>query len=226
MPQNLIVTVLGRKASGKSTLVSKIIADAPRLIVIDTVGEYGQAQKIVPIHGIIECCDALAACEKRATFRISCRADETEDLLDLLNICYELPNILLVVEETSFFCSPAFLPPEISKLVRYGRHREISQVYVSRRASEIHREITAQSDLIVSFEQREPRDIEYLAITSGQSPRALVAAFQRLPRYRCFVWGDVERAPLAVIECMEGASTQLKIPLDNPPEDEVSLPEQ
>jgi DNA helicase HerA-like ATPase len=190
---NSILSVFGVKGSGKSTLVREIVAEHDRVIAIDTIGEYTDGFRIV--EGLDACLDALDWAEGQERFKLSLRCGDPEDMLDLIGVSYEFPRTLVVVEETSFYCSPSQLPEELSKLVRYGRHREIDQIYVARRPSEIHRDLTAQSDVIVTFRHREPRDLDYLARMSGQD----VSQVASLPDWGIAAWGDPRKMPLAVL---------------------------
>lgn len=191
---NTIISVFGRKGSGKTELVKRSVQEHARVVVLDTLGEY----PFEVVTGFDACLAALEAAEERPRFRLSLRCADLQDMLELAGVVYELTNICLVVEETSFYCSSSALPDELSQLVRYGRHRQIDQFYVSRRPAEIARDLTAQSDLIVSFTQSEPRDLDYLARVAGRD----VSALRTLPRYRVCAWGDLSKAPLAVLEAM------------------------
>lgn len=193
--QNLIVSVFGRKGCGKTTLVKEIVDDSPRVIVFDTLGEY--ARKKDKIFDTFESAAVeLGRVQHERRFRVIIQLVEEEDALAAMRVAYGVPKSLIVVEETSFYCSPSYLPPELAKFVRYGRHREISQVYVSRRPAEIHRDLTAQSDIIVSFQQREPADVDYLKKTMGPVAERL----PHLKKYEIIATGEVRDAPLPILE--------------------------
>jgi len=201
VPHNLVASFFGQKGSGKSTLVREIMLDRERVFFVDTVGEARAADGFEIVFGFEPCVNAMLAAAKRERFRLALRCQHTDDMLKLCTMAYEVPRQLTVVEETSFYCSPSYLPPELSTLIRYGRHREIDQFYVARRPSEIHRDLTANSDLVVSFHQHEPRDVAYLRAIGGPQAEAVRA----LPKYRVLAWGDLERAPLAVISRLDTA---------------------
>lgn len=204
MSQNLVISVFGRKGSGKSTLVMTMLEEFDRVFYFDAMGEADEKRGFTVVHGWQACIDAMMKVRNDKRFKLSLRMDDTEELVRLLDLAYEIPDQCTVVEETSFYCSPSYLPSEISKLVRYGRHRRIDQIYIARRPSEIHRDLTAQSDLIVTFAMHEPRDIAYLAAIAPSKEAA--EAVRKLPKYRVAVWGDVERAPAAVLVQQETPS--------------------
>lgn len=203
--RNLIVSIFGRKGSGKTELSKKIAADFPRVIAVDTVAQYGPEDGFEVYFGRDACAAAIVKAEKRDEFRISLRSDDTEDLLQLFRVIYEVTDILVLVDETPFYASPQKLPTELSLLVRYGRHRRISQVYIAQRPSEIHRSITAQSDIVVTFVQREKRDVAYLMENGAEDIGATEQDIRELPKYKLLAFGDGmgrEDVPVAILAQM------------------------
>ena len=225
MSDNLIICVFGRKGSGKTTLVREIIKENPRVFVIDSLAEYDAGFQVV--HGKRACIEAMRDAgraredlfdlkEERGPFRLSLRVLDVEDNLELIDYAYEFPGTMLVVEETSLYTKSHFLPTEISRLVRYGRHREIDQIYVARRPSEVSRDLTAQADLIVSFQQQEPRDVKYLRDVAGEEAEQV----RNLPKYKTMVFGDLSKMPIAVMRSRHrGAQLSL-----DPVEEEEETP--
>jgi len=159
---NTIGSLFGRKGSGKSTLVGEITRDFRRVIVIDYLGEYDARRGFTVHEGFTASATALVRWNPKPRFALSLRVDEVHHALMLLEIVWEMRNVLLVVEESSWLCTPSNLPQELRRLVRMGRHREISQLYVAQRPAMVHRDVTSQSDWIVSFQQHEARDIHFL----------------------------------------------------------------
>lgn len=192
MADNVIIALFGRKGSGKSELAKKIIREHPRVFVFDTLAEYGKGFKVH--EGKQACIDAMLSVKDSRAYRLSLRVLELEDNLALMELAYEFPRCMVVVEETSLYARPTYLPTEIARLVRYGRHREIDQVYIARRPSEVHRDLTAQADVIVSFEQREPRDVKYLREIAGEEAERV----RSLPKYKVLAFGQLDKVPLAV----------------------------
>lgn len=193
--QNLILTVFGRKGSGKTTLVKKIVAEFPRVLIVDTNGEYDDAVGIV-FHNLDEALEYLTAVSNTndAFSMAYVPLDMPKDGLDFLEVAFTVPGTLVVLDEAHMYCSSSTMPTPVQKLVRLGRHRSISQVYVAQRPASLPRDITAQSDVVVSFQQHEGRDLEYMGKLFGRSAEGL----KTLAPYTVEVFGDVERAPFAV----------------------------
>lgn len=215
MPHNTVTVVLGKKGSGKSTLVGEIIQDEERVWVIDSLAEYGKDRGLEVYTDFESCVEAIQESAGRDRFRLSLRVLSEEENLDLIGLCYEAAGdinergktSMIVVEETSLYVKPNMMPDEIAKIVRYGRHRELDQVYVSRRPAELSRDLTANADVIVTFRTTEPRDLQYLS--SYFSPEEI----ERIKGLRVWdkdsgpeqqapeiaVTGDMSKAPSAVL---------------------------
>lgn len=198
MSANLIVSVFGRKGSGKSTLARQIMAEHRRVVVIDYLGEYGEGQGFTVHEGLEASVHALVRWQGKGRFALSLRVDDKDDALRVLEVAWAMRGYMLVIEEASWLCSPSHLPVELSKFVRMGRHREISQLYVAQRPAMVHRDVTSQSDVIVSFQQHEARDIKFLeASTLGARAREV----RDLPRFAIIAAsasGDESTFPKAV----------------------------
>lgn len=215
MSENFIVTVLGRKGSGKTTLAMAMLKEHNRVVALDTMGQYSPRSRddlCVTFNAAIA---ALARTDARKKFVISVRLDDVEDYADILDLCYHVPRSLIVIEEASLFCSPFNLPTCLSRLIRYGRHREISLLFIARRPSELHRDVTAQSDAVVTFAQSEPRDLQYLSAYAG---RDVTREVRSLPLYRCAAYMPVavsrSKLPLAVRASLaRGSLVQPKLAL-------------
>lgn len=222
--QNLIVTILGMKGSGKSTLLRELIAERQRVLVIDSMGEHDDMPGALVREGAEACIDAMLARKGDRRYLIDCLLEEDEDgesreAMDVLAVAFEIPNQMIVIEETSFYTSPSFIPPEISNLIRYGRKRQLDLVFVARRPSEINRELTAQSDLLVTFRQTEPIDLQYLRARMG--PQGDEAA--NLPEYHVLVAGDRSRVPLPILARMPVRHPEVE-PFQEPEEENSLTP--
>jgi len=189
---NYILSIFGRKGSGKSFLAKEIAREELRIIAIDSLGEYDDLEVIT---GFKESVNAMVAVEKRPNFALALRTYSLDEDLELINLAFHMQHFTLLVEETSRYVSPASLPQPLEQLVRYGRHSAINQIYLARRPSEIHRDLTAQSDVIVSFVQHERRDVEYLRSFMGSAANGVM----NLGQYQALVYGEDIKMPWPVI---------------------------
>lgn len=211
---NTITFVTGRKGCGKSTLVRDLLREHPRVVVLDYLGEYG-AECGATIHdGIVASVRALDRWHTRPRFCLSLRVTDERDALDLLGVARRMRSFLLVVEEASWICSPGRLPLELREIVRFGRHQEISQLYVAQRPAMVHRDVTSQADVIVSFQQHGERDIAYLEGSVLADRAALVRALRPFE----IVVGVAEGEEAKVPACVRSrVAKQRQIALDSAP---------
>ena len=163
-----ILTVLGRAGAGKSSLIRRLIRygylPAP-IFVLDTMAEFrdgllfsGPAELIRfvaegrPNNSGIYVCQVSTDAEAARFWQFVRRA--------------EMP-CTIIVDEASKFCNPRQIQGELKELINYGRHWQSNLVLAARRPTELHRDVTAQSDAVVSFRQDEPNDVSALAKVSS-----------------------------------------------------------
>lgn len=148
------VLVFGKSGSGKTTYVTNLISKLNRLIIIDYKDEY----KGVICNSSIDAIKHIIENPKqyRCVIRLT---DNDPGMFKRLN---ELNNYTLVIEELWNYCSPYYIDPDLFKIIAYGRHKKINFIGISQRPAHIHRLVTSQANVIVSFKQYEPRDITYL----------------------------------------------------------------
>ena len=161
-----ITIIFGRRGSGKTTLAKELVNQEDRLIVFDTLSEYdGKGVLITDIF------DLASYIKKNHTknFRIIfCPLDLTNNFDYICEFIYLIGNLTFVIEEVDAFCSPFSNPIPFQKIIRYGRHKNISITTTTRRPAEMSRLLSSQANRIISFVQHEPRDIAYLKSIIGQ----------------------------------------------------------
>lgn len=207
MADNTVIFLAGGKGKGKSTLAREIIRAHKRVVIFDAHGEYGPdaedklrgCQVAWEIGPSVDLMLEKARLPLAKPFCISLRVVDDVEALQLFDMAYTIPNSLLVVEEASRFCSPTKLPREVARIVRFGRHQQISQLWIARRPAEINRDVTANADVIVAFRQHEPRDVLYLKAIAGERAELL----RHLSDYRVMAFGDERKIPLAVAKRVE-----------------------
>lgn len=161
--RNKITVVLGKKGFGKTSYVVSVTEKLTRLVIFDYNREY-QAGKIVSTPQ--ELINQLRL-NQNTYFRIIYRPSPALDIhahFDFFSkIAFEVKNYTLVIEEVDLVSSAGNMPEGLKKIINYGRHHAINLLALSRRAHMVPRDLTANADSIVTFNQQEPRDIRYLA---------------------------------------------------------------
>lgn len=196
--QNTILAIVGRKGSGKSTLVGEIIQEQPRAVVIDTMNEFGRNIGAEVVYGFDGAVEAIVGASRRARYRLSLRGLEHDEVLEVLEGVYTLRDMFLVLEEASAYMKAQQIPWEIAQLVRMGRHNRISQCYVAQRPTMLHLDVISQADVIVSFQQHARRDVDTLVGHLGEVGEQV----RELERFHVVAGGPdgwEEKAPLAVL---------------------------
>lgn len=154
--------ILGRKGQGKTTLTKKIISDK-NFIVLDVLGEY-EFENISNIKTLINRLSEII--DKQDNFQISIKIQSDKILEIVANILwifakYYKKEWWLVCEEASIYARNNS-NTKILDFAKYGRHFKVNQIYITRNTAEISKQITSQADLIISFNQNEPRHLDVL----------------------------------------------------------------
>lgn len=150
-----IILIYGKTGSGKSELAKRLIKPYNRIVIIDVMNEYEGT--------IVETFDDfIDYIIDRENFVVCVRFTDDEDYEFLFRTIFEVSNILLVLEEAELYISPSERRNEFLKLVKYGRHRDISIIGIARRISELSPQLRSQVDKIYTFKQTEPKDLKVL----------------------------------------------------------------
>jgi len=170
--QREIFLIYGKTGSGKTTLAKDIIKNYKRIIIIDNLAEYDGTI----IENFSDFCDYII---DKKEFVICCRFTEDEDYEYLFKVLFEIPDILLVLEEAEMYISPYAKRTDFLRLVKYGRHRDISILGIARRTSELSSNFRSQVDKIYTFKQTEPNDLKILEDLGFN-----INEVQNLPEYK------------------------------------------
>lgn len=173
-----ILLALGRRKSGKTTLVRDLVqrAEADTLILV-----YDQYRNFRPEHGFerqYRSLEAFRADVEAGEFR----QDENEDAPEtgvavfapmgeelscdaLAEEAIRLRDCVLVVDELDAVCKGGgtqIREQHLRQIVEYGRHLEVTLIGGARRAAAVHRSITAGADKMYIFRLTEPNDLDYI----------------------------------------------------------------
>lgn len=153
-----VIIIFGKTGTGKSTLALDYIKEYDRVIILDPKEEY-EGLIFTDIESLID----FYKINKPDNFTFVCRFSESVDIENLFLFCELIENLLIVVEECELYVSPYVKSSNFLKLVRYGRHHDISILGIARRASELSSDFKAMVSRIISFKQTLPRDIKIMA---------------------------------------------------------------
>jgi len=156
----MIEIIIGKRGCGKSTLLKNILdTKENKVIIYDFIGEH---------EGLI--CSSIEEVHKNMNCPIISFRNAREDMFNLLcEYVYERGNVTFAIEEVDCFTSANYCPAFLSYIIRYGRHKNINLIGITRRPADIPRLLTSQANKLYLFKISEPRDIEYLQKYSRDS---------------------------------------------------------
>lgn len=136
-----------------------------RLIIFDPLTEYEDG---LIFYDFLEWCDYLESKEEPLHFRHILRFDNQQDYFLALEVAYQIGDLLLIIEEVTNFANERSVDKTFDTIVRFGRHQGVSLIGITQRFANVPRLLTSQMDIIISFVQTEPRDIQYICMVVGQ----------------------------------------------------------
>lgn len=190
--QNRILAVIGRKGTGKSTELERLLESQDRILVFDSMAEHDWAPNEIDSIDGLEGFFRWNA--KRAQWAANYVPGEDieGDLERVSDLVFNRGNLVFAVEEVPLMCSPGYLPAKFGKLVRTGRHKQVDIFWTAQRAGEVSRTLTSLTDEFIFFSQTEPRDLDAIAARCGAEVAEKVS---RLDDHDHIHW-DVKRRAL------------------------------
>lgn len=186
--QNQIISFSGRKGSGKSTLMARVLRRSERLVIWDPLGEHTWCPNPFTDPGELAEFIKWSRTERCFAARYIPQGDPIEEIDEFCFQCYRRGDLTVAVEEVPLFASAGAMPPEFGRIVRLGRHRRVDLFHTGQRFAEIPRTLTGMTDMFCIFQVTEPRDLDALADRIGRDGADRVA---RLQRYEALVY-DVQ----------------------------------
>lgn len=197
---NLVMTVFGRRGSGKTFRSCRIAEQFDKCIIYDTRDRIGAKKTKVGIYDAYmegakviyndfdALIDLIAKKEKKFCYIFKPMLPR-EDFEYFCQICdsAEVTDTLIFIEEIGLLTDSyaAGIEPNFYKLLRFGRHNGIHLLMNSQRPQDVHRSITAESSHIIVFNQTEQRDIAYFAGYIKDT-----AVLPKLKDYEFMVWNN------------------------------------
>jgi hypothetical protein len=198
--QNKIVSVAGRKGSGKSTVTRELLGRNRRLFLFDTMGEHhwipNQFDDMAEAHSFIFEHGASGEFFQASFVPAEVHEGSLESSFGEISMAvYQAGNMTYAVEELPMLSQPNWVPPTYNTMVRLGRHRCINLLYTGQRLSECPRRVTSATDVFVLFSHTEPRDLDSIAERCGPEVAELV---KQLGEHEFLVYDVATRQVLIV----------------------------
>lgn len=182
MKHPVIVTIFGKKGSGKTTLARELMYRiGGRVVFLSPVERVDHDYNAWSNDEIHERMHTL----KHGEVILVGRADtEAFDIIALTAMTYR--DYTIVIDEVDRY----FGSDELLDLIHYSRHSRISIISNTRRFTDVPRLMTAQSDYLCIFRTNEPRDMEYFRKYAGLTNDHILAD---LPSFTYYVYPTEQR---------------------------------
>lgn len=178
-----LVVVIGKQGYGKTLWTKLFCQYRPRLLVYDPTSTY--AVRFRPPEEIFEAVHS----NRQRSYRLG--VSNPLDVEFLAHLAFSSGKNVLVVEECSTVFRRGQVLPEWSQdIVFMGRHQDCTAVFVAQRSASIPIEIRSQANRIVTFQQHEDDDLDWMVGFFGRevSKRDIPS----LPRLECLDYSDSE----------------------------------
>lgn len=151
--------VLGKKGSGKTVLVNRLLTSQKKIVVIDTL-KYEYAGIIC--NSIQELFEALKEYKMKDDYRIVYRPFD-DKVFEAFLLLRSMRDFCLVIEEANNYMTRN-LNENLSWIVSNGRHIGCSMILVARIVTEIHPKIRNEITCLFSFHFEEPIYLKWLEL--------------------------------------------------------------
>lgn len=160
-----VVVVLGRRGSGKTTLVKSWLPGLRRLLVVDPNHEYKGGTVCTRVGALYE------AAREADTFQLVYRPpvgipdDDELARVDLVAaVALDVGRCLLVIDEADRYVKHGRdTLPHVAQAINQGRHRGVGMVTVARRPSRLPKDVIENASALYLFHLHEPHSLRYLA---------------------------------------------------------------
>lgn len=196
--QNRIIVVCGRRGGGKTSFVKQAVRYVPRLMVFDHHGEYGDTvpNPLADESELLQFLGEEADAHEHWACRYVPEYNIEEEAKTFCYHAYEQGACTTAIDEAEQLMLPNYVPPELARCLRLGRHRDLNVLLVTLRLAELARSATALADaFIVCGAITEPKDLDTLA---ERTDPEFVRAVRELGRYGRLGYDVVERGLFAL----------------------------
>ena len=179
-----IRVVLGRRGSGKSSLLMRWADEFPRVLVLDDLHEYAPTGEdeaddyAYTLEDAIEQLRTGAQAEPPWIIYAGIDAEQYPALIAYLmpaqagakGYAQAVGGVCVVCGEADQLApNHAGIDSRVKAMLHRGRHYGLSLLAATRRPTEMHRDVTGLADIVATFAMHEPRDVRWLEQSGGQS---------------------------------------------------------
>lgn len=177
-PYSDFLSVVGMKASGKTTITKFYCKSLRRLIFIDPTWQVGELGYVVHFPERI-----VPAFKKFGKVIYQPKRMDKLTYQRAFEACLSQTNYTLGVDEIDKFARPRwYLCEEVHEIINRGRAQGIGLICNTRRPHMIHNDIRSNADHVICFKLHEERDCKYMGKWLGIDEQEI----KNLPFYHSF----------------------------------------
>jgi energy-coupling factor transporter ATP-binding protein EcfA2 len=161
--ENELVVIIGKKGSGKSTRARKLALSCPRRIYIDSMHEHTDGVIVRSFDALVE----YLRPRVHSNYAVILRTIDEQHIYAALSLGTKgtpeappLPGVTYIVDEADKYSAPENIIPPIRSIANYGRHFQVSAIFVARRAKRLHIDVRSNADRYIIGHTFEPRDVD------------------------------------------------------------------
>jgi DNA helicase HerA-like ATPase len=172
--ENYIMTIYGKKGSGKSFLAENFTEKLKRLIVWDTMRIFDKGY--TPVYSFKSFLKYVKKIQNNdlIEFRLSLRLNPAY-FNEACKLLTTLDKLTFIIDELQVYVSALKIPDGLNELITESRHFEINLIFITQRPVFIPRIILANADYIACFEMQLKGDLDIISTYKYSNPEAIKA---------------------------------------------------
>lgn len=163
--QNDIITICGKRGSGKTYLMKNILKAVSNFFVYDPLHQISISDAYIT-KNFNDAINVLRKGSKRIIYNpIQINITEFDTLCRMI---YSVGNIMFLVDEADRIMPSRAITKNASALIDLGRTSLIGGIFVTRRLARLDSLPISQSDHVMAFKTILPQDVKYLKEFIGE----------------------------------------------------------
>lgn len=163
--QNEIVTICGKRGSGKTYLMKNILKSVHNFFVYDPLHQISISDAYIT-KNFNDALNVMRKGSKRIIYKPMQISISEFDILS--KMIYNVGNIMLLVDEADRVMPSRAITKNASALIDLGRTRLIGGIFITRRLARLDSLPISQSDHVIAFKTILPQDVKYLKEFIGE----------------------------------------------------------
>lgn len=179
-----VIGILGMRGHGKSTELNQEIEHDPRVVGWDPMvtprRPDGQLRLAHRFWDADECAEWIRANRSPRILNAAIHSYDPDDFAVIADACIDSGPLTLAIDEAQTLCPDGRATEWFAFMLACGRHFGIKVVWTARRAAEVARICTSQSEALRVFKTVEDADLKAIRSRFG---KARTAGIANLPRF-------------------------------------------